>query len=173
MNIEGYVACICEGAAEQAVMDILIEEGKLIFAEDVLLNGEVIRSRTAKKFEETYLRKEFKKKITVLRILDSRRESFKLSKAYIDKVKVIDIITAPEIEMLIILNERKYEDFKRSGMKPNKFCKVKMKYHSVKTYKFVKDYFSDVDKLILSIEEYKRVSKIRKGECTLLDIISE
>lgn len=172
MNIEGYVACICEGSAEQAVMEMLIEEDRLIFTEDILLSGEIIRSRNAKKFEETYLRKGFKEKITVLRILDSRNEQFKLSKAYLNKEEVIDIITAPEIEMLIILNEEKYDEFKKSGMKPNEFCKVKLKYHSVKTYKFVKDYFSDVDKLLSSIEEYKRVSHIRKGEYTLSDLIS-
>jgi len=44
-------------------------------------------------------------KISVIRILDSRRENFKLSKAYEHKVDVINVITAPEIEMLIIFNE--------------------------------------------------------------------
>jgi hypothetical protein len=173
MNLEGYVACICEGSAEQAIMEILIKEDKLIFEEDKLLDGEIIRSRSAKFFEKTYLRKGFKDKITVLRILDSRKEQFKLSPAYVDKVDVIDIITAPEIEMLIILNEDKYDEFKKSGMKPSEFCKVKMKYHSVKTYQFVRDYFSDVSQLIASIEEYKRISKIRKGEYTLSDLINK
>ena len=41
MNLNCYVACICEGSAEQAVMELL---------------------------------------------LDSRRENFNLSKAYVDKV---------------------------------------------------------------------------------------
>ena len=41
-----------------------------------------------KKFEERYLRKGFDEKITVLRILDSRREKFKLSKAYAPKIDV-------------------------------------------------------------------------------------
>lgn len=172
MNIEGYVACICEGSAEQAVMEILLEEEKLIFSEEELLNGEIIRCRKAKSFEKKYLRKGFKEKITILRILDSRREKFNLSKAYIDKIKVIDIITAPEIEMLIILNEDKYDAFKSSKMKPSEFCKIKLKYDSVKSYEFVKDYFSDIDQLINSINEYKRVSKIRKGEYTLSDLIS-
>lgn len=173
MNLEGYIACICEGSAEQAIMEILIGEGKLHFTESSLLGGEIIRTISAKSFEKTYLRKGFKEKITILRILDSRREQYRLSAAYLDKVEVIDIITAPEIEMLIIFNENKYEEFKKSGMKPSEFCKAKLKYHSVKSYEFVKEYFSDIDKLISSIQEYKRISKIRKGEYTLSDLINE
>lgn len=44
------------------------------------------------------------------RALDSRRENFKLSKAYAGKVDVINVITAPEIEMLIIFNEDKHKE---------------------------------------------------------------
>ena len=141
MNLDGYVACICEGSAEQAVMDLLLEEDKLIFNSDKLLDGEIIRCRDGKTFESKYLRKGFKDKITVLRILDSRREDFKLSKAYAGKIDVINIITAPEIEMLIILNENKYENFKKSGEKPSIFCKTKLRYKDVKSYDFVKKYF--------------------------------
>lgn len=128
MNLNGYVACICEGSAEHAIMDLLLDSDKLIFSNEQLLDGEIIRSRSAKKFEQKYLRKNFNKKITVLRILDSRKENFRLSKAYVNKVSVISIITAPEIEMLIIFSEGKYADFKRSRMKPSDFCKNKFKY---------------------------------------------
>ena len=82
-----------------------------------MLEEEVIRCRDGKRFEEKYLRKGFLEKISVIRILDSRRENFKLSKAYEHKVDVINVITAPEIEMLIIFNEDKYKEFKKSGKK--------------------------------------------------------
>jgi hypothetical protein len=171
MNLDGYVACICEGSAEQAVMDLLLEEDKLIFDSDKLLDGEIIRCRDGKTFESKYLRKGFKDKITVLRILDSRRENFKLSKAYAGKIDVINIITAPEIEMLIILNENKYENFKKSGEKPSIFCKTKLKYKDVKSYEFVKNYFSNVDTLLECIKEYKRISKVKNAEYTLCDLL--
>ncbi|MBR1478945.1 MAG: DUF2726 domain-containing protein, partial [Lachnospiraceae bacterium] len=45
-----------------------------------------------KRFEEKYLRKGFLEKISVIRILDSRRENFKLSKAYEHKVDVINVM---------------------------------------------------------------------------------
>lgn len=169
-----YVACICEGSAEQAIIELLLDSNKLIFSNEQLLEEEIIRVRAAKQFEKRYLRKAFSKKITVLRILDSRKENFKLSKAYVDKIAVIDVITAPEIEMLIIFNENKYVEFKKSKMKPSEFCKTKLKFKKiVKTYDFVKDYFSDIDKLLKSIAEYRRVSKIPKGENTLFDLLKK
>ena len=70
MELSKYIACICEGSAEQAIVELLMNNDKLIFTYDDLLDGEVIRSRSAKNFEERYLRKGFTEKITVLRILD-------------------------------------------------------------------------------------------------------
>ena len=132
MILTKYIACICEGAAEKVIMELLLDANMLTFTQDDLLDGELIRCRSAKNFEEQYLRKGFTEKITVLRILDSRREQFKLSKAYEHKIDVINIITAPEIEMLVILNEGKYEDFKKSGKKPCDFCKTDLKYPNAK-----------------------------------------
>jgi len=172
MKLEGYIACICEGNAEQAIMDLLLENNKLIFSSDMLLDDEIIRCRKASKFEKRYLRKVPNGAITVVRILDSRKESFKLSKPYRDKIKVVNVITAPEIEMLIIINEDKYDKFKNSKWKkPSEYCKGELKYKSVKSYQFVYDYFSDIDKLMRSIKQYKQLSKIKKGEKTLFDLI--
>lgn len=171
MNLDGYVACICEGSAEQTIIELLLDSNKLIFNNEQLLAEEIIRCRGAKEFERKYLRKGFNKKITVLRILDSRKENFNLSKEYIDKISVINVITAPEIEMLIIFNEKKYKEFKKSKMKPSDFCKIKLKHRNVKSYEFVKKYFSDIDQLIESISDYRRISDVRKDEYTLFDLL--
>lgn len=167
----GLIACICEGAAEEAVIEILLESDKLIFTCDDMLEGEIIRTRGAQEFEKRYLRKGFSDKITVYRILDSHRERFALSKAYEPKVDIINVITAPEIEMLVILNENKYTDYKKSGKKPSEYCKSDLRYRNVKSEKFLKDYFSNVDSLVAAIREYRRVSKIQAGELTLADLL--
>ena len=70
----------------------------------------------------------------MIRILDSRREEFRLSKAYEQKIDVVNVITAPEIEMLIIHAEGAYDQFKRSGKKPSEFCKTNLRMHDVKSY---------------------------------------
>ena len=117
------------------------------------------------------MRKGFKNQISVIRILDSRREEFRLSKAYEKKVDVINVITAPEIEMLIIHNEGAYERFKRSGKKPSEFCKADLRMHNVKSYDFVKDYFRNPPTLVNAIKEYRRTANIPKSEYSLSDLL--
>jgi len=171
MILEGYIACICEGSAEQGIMELLLDNDKLIFDRNQMLEEEIIRCRSGKAFENRFLRKGFNNKITVLRILDSRRENFKLSKVYRDKVSVINVITAPEIEMLIIFKEGKYSEYKKSKMKPSDFCISFLEYPDVKSYVFVKKYFKNVDELLFSINEYQRIAKIQKGESTLFELL--
>ena len=171
MELSRYVACICEGTAEQVIVSKLLDAGRLIFTRDDLLDSEIIRTRGAAAFEQRYLRKGFQDKITVLRVLDSRRENFKMSKAYEHKIDVINVITAPEIEMLIILNEGKYDAYKRSRKKPSDFCKEDLKMGSVKNREFVENYFSDTARLIAAIREYRRVSNIPVGEYSLCDLL--
>ena len=171
MELAKYKACICEGSAEEAIIDILLDNNLLIFERDEMLEEQVIRCREGKRFEERYLRKGFKEKISIIRILDSRREYFKLSRAYQDKVDVINIITAPEIEMLIIFTEDKYQEFKKSKKKPSDFCKEDLKMPNVKSYDYVKNYFANVSVLIDAIKKYNEISKIPKGEWTLLDLL--
>ena len=36
-----YIACICEGGAETAIMNMLLDQNKLIFSRDELLEGEL------------------------------------------------------------------------------------------------------------------------------------
>ena len=82
-----------------------------------------------------------------------------------------NVITAPEIEMLIIHSEGAYERFKRSGKKPSEFCKADLRMHNVKSYDFVKDYFSNPQTLVNAIKEYRRTSNIPKGEYSLSDLL--
>ena len=134
MELAKYKACICEGSAEEAIIDILVDNDLLIFKREEMLEERVIRCRSAKRFEERYLRKGFDEQISVIRILDSRREEFRLSKAYEQKIDVVNVITAPEIEMLIIHAEGAYDQFKRSGKKTSEFCKTNLWMHDVKSY---------------------------------------
>lgn len=166
-----YVACICEGGAEHAILDLLMNNHKLIFEREDLIEEEVLRCRRGKEFEEKYLKKGFSEKIIVYRILDSRNEKFKLSKAYEKKVDVINVVTAPEIEMLIICNEGKYKEFKNAGEKPSVFCKRALGYKHVKSYNFIYEYFSDINVLINALHEYRRISKFHKDEKTLWDLL--
>ena len=173
MELARLKACICEGGAERAIIDVLLDHNLLIFQRDELLEESVINCRNGKTFETRYLRKGFSEKISIVRILDSRRENFKISKAYEAKVDVVNVITAPEIEMLIIFHEKKYKEFKRSGKKPSTFCKEVLRMHDVKTYEFVRKYFANPEILLEAIKIYDENTKKRKGEYTLQDLLKK
>lgn len=108
MKLAKYKACICEGSAESAIIDILVDNDILIFSRE---------------------------------------------------------------EMLIIHSEGAYDKFKRSGKKPSEFCKTNLGMHDVKSYDFVKDYFSNPQTLISAIKEYRRTANIPKGEYSLSDLL--
>ena len=46
-----------------------------------------------------------------------------------------------------------------------------MKMKNVKSVSFVKEYFSDISVLEKSLYEYKRISKVRKDEKTIYDLL--
>ncbi|MDY2628533.1 MAG: hypothetical protein SOW08_09540 [Lachnospiraceae bacterium] len=95
-----------------------------------------------------------------------------MSKAYRCQVEVINVITASEIEMLIIVSQGQYDEFCRSGIKkPSDYCKTVLKIKNVKSPSFVSDYFSNPDFLINSIKEYHRVHKQKNNEASLYDLI--
>lgn len=134
MRKPDLIACLCEGSMEQAIMEILLDNNCLIFEREQLLEEEILRCRSAKNFERDYLNKTTNEMITVYRILDSTNENFKLSGPYLKRVTVVNIITAPEIEMLVIHAEGKYDDYSRKRMKPSDYVKQHLKLGKIKSY---------------------------------------
>ena len=179
MELNRYIACMCEGSAESAIIDILLDNHLLVFERKDLLEEKPILRVSAKEFEKKYLRMGFKELISLIRIIDSRTEKFSLSAAYKHKVRVINVITAPEIEKLIIIAEGKLKDYekirnsRKNQYKPSTYCKEVLHLKNVKKYDFVKDYFADSDKLVKAIKEYCRTSDVKQGEYTLADLLKE
>lgn len=170
------VAIICEGEAEKAIIDLLLESGMLIFKKGDLLDEEVMYRCKVKVFEEQYLSRNFRgKKVRVVRVHDSIKEKFKISRVYSSKISGIEsYITRPEIEMLIIIAENKYDEYKNkyiSDKKPSDYCKQVLRLRDVKKYDFVQDYFRDINLLIKTLHEYKRI----KGDAYLCiyDLVKE
>lgn len=61
MELANYKVCICEGSAENAIIDILLDYDLMIFKREEMIEEEVLRCREGKKFEQKYLRKEYLK----------------------------------------------------------------------------------------------------------------
>ena len=167
------IACICEGGAEIVIMDILIDNDLLKLSRGQLIGERVIPRCSVKDFQRRYLRVAYDEEITILRVIDSRAEEFKLGKAYGCQVKeIINVITAPEIEMLIIASQKKFDEFCRSGIKkPSDYCKNVLKMKDVKSPSYIQDYFEDPNYLVESIKEYHRVHKQKNNEASLYDLL--
>ena len=76
MELAKYKACICEGSAEEAIIDILVDNDLLIFNREEMLEECVIRCRSAKRFEERYLRKGFDEQMVNLSVLEKNQANF-------------------------------------------------------------------------------------------------
>lgn len=60
---------------------------------------------------------------------------------------------------------------KRKNMSPGEYCKSILRYKDVKSVSFVKEYFSDIAVLEQSLHVYRKISKRRKNEKTLWDLL--
>lgn len=143
MNNNLY-ALIVEGAAEEGILNVLIEKNLLKFPISEIYMEKVIRVRSATKFQKSFLNQGLgNTKLIIYRILDSRKEQFNLSKAYRRKVdKIIELYTRPEIEMLFIVYHHDYQKYTtkfKSIMKPSTFAH--QNYSDVKNLKAKNDVY--------------------------------
>lgn len=60
MELAKLKACICEGAAEAAIMDVLLDNDLLVFQREEMLDESVIRCRDGKNFVVSFTWKEFR-----------------------------------------------------------------------------------------------------------------
>lgn len=166
---------VCEGGAEEAVVEMLLQENALIFDRDDMVDKEVSRKRRARDIETAYLNMEYGKRVVILRILDSRSDTFSLGKAYRERFEVYNIYTRPEIEMLLIHSERKYKEYVKSKSKriPSQFCAEELfpKQH-FKQKSFWHKHFQDRAGLVRAIQEYHR-TKHDKREYDLSDLLKD
>lgn len=139
-------AVLCEGTAEQEIVTVLLKNKLLKFTESELLFGKILRYRSGKSFFRECLSYDFDsdEEIIIYRVHDSTTENFIIPKEYKNKIyKVIDIMTKPEIEMLMIYNEGLYDEYEKKGLKPSSFIKSKKQFKkdNVKSRDFQRKYW--------------------------------
>ena len=169
-----YILCICEGAAEEDILNLLLDNDALIFSREQIIFDGITRERKASVITDRYLGAEFAEKIVVLRILDSKNENFKIKKPYNEKCEVININTNPEIEILFIIHKGKFNEYVRkykSTTKPSEYCKRVLGVKGIKEQGFFKEYFTDdVKELINILLDYRKLSQ-RESFLFLADLL--
>ena len=162
-----YIICSCEGAAEQEIMELLLDNEETIFDRSQLVFGEVTKLRKGEDIKNKYLGADYDEKIILIRILDSKREKIRIPKPYNEKVEIVNINTNPEIEILIIIYFEKYQDYIRhykSSKKPSEYCKEILKIPNCKKQGYFSNLFgNNIDVLVKVIKEYSSYRNRNEG----------
>ena len=173
---EEYVICICEGAAEQAIMELLLDHTSLIFKRENLVGREITRKRKVSEIQTSFLNRAYQRRVNILRILDSKKDSFKLPSLYAERYPVHNIYTRPEIEMLLIIAEgqvEKYLQKDKTRYKPSSYCaEILFPGEHIKSREFIQDYFADINKLHNAIRLYHEQAG-KRGEAHLFHLLSK
>lgn len=167
--MDKYIAVIIEGGSEKAVMNVLLDNNLLKFNRTDMLEEDVIKSRKGKTFANEHLGYGFRdNQIAIFRILDSHSEKFILPRAFNRMISnITNIYTSPEIEMLFIVYNNDFDNFKnqktdKKGKKlpAHEWCKKYYKMNDVKSPEFVYDFWnSRPDALVKTIEDYSKKCK--------------
>ncbi len=172
--LDGLVGChpifSCEGTAEQVVVRKLLEADVLVFpAVDVV---EVTRKRKASDIQADFLGFDYDWPVCIVRVLDSRKERFRLGNLYADRFPVASVVTHPEMEVLAIIREGEWDRWRRTKKKPSDFCKQDLCMKGIKSEIFLSGYWS-AHSIRAAALEYRRLSNIPKGEVCLADLIAQ
>ena len=114
-----------------------------------------------------------------MRVGDTQREKILIPKELeniVSKDKIQKYCTLPELEILLIINENLYSEFRKSKQKSKVFAKqniVYNKYRSDQSSKFFEMYYGGkrLKILIKNIIEYKRIKKHTKDQLYLADLL--
>ena len=171
-----YIICSCEGVAEKTIIDLLLDHDSLIFNKDNLVKREVTCKRSVRDIQSAFLNKGYEKRVNIIRILDSPRDTFKLGHLYVNRFPVHNIYTRPEIEMLLIIAEgqsEKYLQKEKNHYKPSSYCaEILFPGEDIKSRDFIQSYFADINKLHNAIRLYHEQSG-KRGEAHLFHLLSK
>lgn len=179
---------MCEGTNEKTLINLLLDADKLIITRDDLI-GEVPYATRQFKFNPTLKSEleDYNEKVYVLRIGDTQKDDLKIPselKEIISKDRIKKYCTKPEFEILLIINEGLYNQYKNAKEKslrnnPKQFAKKYVKYGKKKydcTNEFIEDYYGGnrIDNLVSNIIEYKKIKKDHKDdEYYLADLLKK
>ena len=171
---EVYVLCICEGKAEEDIMNMLLDMDMLVFSRSDLIDNKIIKRCSVQKIQEKYLNISYEKPVYIIRVLDSRNEKFKLSKVYQERYgsKMINLLTRPEIEILIIIDKGDYSTYSRkykSTIKPSDYCKTNYRINNIKSSGIMNSVFPSLESLMNALKIYNKYKP--KGEHSIYSII--
>lgn len=169
---------LLEGNTEKAFIELLMDKGMFKIDADDMLDLRPHQKRQIDPALHALIRQlPPEEKVKIIKIGDKLSDKFKIPKDIKEKIDSEEkYCTKPEFEMLIIISEGLYDEYQKvkSKKKPKVFAKEDVK-HNGKRYtnsqEWIKGYFEDESKIRRATSEYKRLSKHKKNEKYLFDLI--
>lgn len=173
------ILIMCEGPNELKIINLLLDNGKLKFTRDDLLDMRPFHARQLTSPQLKPALDAYHGEIAIYRIGDKMTDSLKIPKELLLSIKSqAKFCTKPELEMLLIIAENKVSEFEKvkAKKKPKDFCKQNVVYNRKKydnSTAFYEDYFQDrIDLLTSAISEYHRThGKHKSDEGYLFDLL--
>lgn len=171
---------MCEGANEKKIIDMLLDNGKLKVTPDDLLGCITYHARQIKKSPMVMGQlRIYGGEVEIWRIGDKQTDRLDIPTEFRLQIKnVTKFCTLPELEMLLILSEKKFKEYEKgkSHKHPKDFAKENI-YINKRKYKgetqFYEEYYGkDISKLVEAIREYKQRNHAhRSDEHYLVEIL--
>ena len=162
---------LCEGPNELAIINLLLDNNKLKFTRDDLLDLRPFHARQLTSPIIIPILNQYHGDIIIYRIGDKMNDKLKINKEYKEFIKgQYKFCTKPKLEILLIIVENKLNAFEKmkSKIRPKEFCKKYVSFNNQKydnSTQFFIDYFTNrIDLLIYSIKEYHRTHKKHESD---------
>lgn len=163
---------MCEGANEKKIIELLLENGRLRVEEDDLLGRIVYHARQIGMSPMVMGQlRIYGGDVEIWRIGDKQTDQLRIPPEFRKQIKkVTKYCTLPELEILLVLSEKKFREYekRKSQKRPKAFAKENIAFHGRK-YKGDTDFYEayygrDIDKLVAAIREYKQRNHSHKNE---------
>lgn len=173
------ILIMCEGPNELKIINLLLDNNKLQFTRDDLLDMRPFHARQLTSPQLTPALNAYHGDLVIYRIGDTLNDSLKIPKDLSPTIiRSEKYCTKPEIEMLLIIAENLAQDYAKikSKMRPKDYCKKSVlhngKHYDNSTAFFDKYFGSNIDALVSAITEYHRTHKKHKAnEKYLYDLL--
>lgn len=170
---------MCEGANEEEIINILLDNNKLKFTRDDLIGRKPYHIRGLKNPNIKSELKRYNKEVLIYRIGDKQTDKLVIPselKNIVFSKNIFKYCTKPELEILLIINEGMYKNYLKSGKSPKDYAKENIRYN--KRYydnstSFISDYYSGkrVRLLVSNIHEYRKNKKHNQDELFLSELL--
>lgn len=168
---------LCEGSAERIIMETLLDAGMLIIDKDSAVPDLATGRPTVQRGKPDNLARDYlqtDEDIVIIRIIDSLKEgkSSPVPKAYADRTPVHTFYTRDEIEMLMVIREGHFQQFKKWKGKPSEYCKKSLGFgKQIKSEQFLRDYWRDPETIRQALLEYQRLHRFEQDERSIFDLL--